>query len=130
MSLTKVHTILDRWYWHKARVQRSAPLHHRYKTQETLFPYRYAYSHILHLWPTRLSVVVGKWSGKGTSDSLVEAVDGDIIGEVDELWLFKRYYGFYHAGRSQSNYAQQPVGSGEDLDAGSIGNPHHADEFF
>lgn len=127
MSLTKVHILFDRWFWHRIRIEWSTPFHHRYKTQETLFPYRYAYSHIFHLPLTKLGIVIGRWSGTGTSQSLLEAVDGGIIGEVAKDWGIA----VEQAGCSENCPAQHDaVGLGEALDAGGSGHPPDADEFY
>lgn len=135
LSLTKVHTVFERWFFHVVKVEKDTPLHHRYPTQEIDYPYRLCpQSHILRLWPARIGVVLGKWLKdmpmRDWEDSLIGAVQGDIIGSVDELWLFRQYYGFFDAGRSAGDPAQHPVGPGEDLDAGSARDKDHPDAFF
>lgn len=75
-------------FWHAIRVRKGTPLHHRAHTQEVDEPFRSSLSHVLHLWPTGLAIVTGRWQDSGLTEdeALLVALDGygDAADVVDD----------------------------------------------
>ena len=79
-----------RLFWHKIRLQRTAPLYHRFPTQEYEEPYRTTIGHVLHVPGFKTGIVVGRWwyavDPSLEQQTLLAAMQGhveapDVVGE-------------------------------------------------
>lgn len=96
--MPNAHSI-GKLYWHRIRLDRSSPLHHRYPTTEYEHPFRTAIGHVLRFPGVRLGVVVGKWSGHLDEDEAgYTATQGEPVGELatapEEVQIRARNYGW------------------------------------
>lgn len=74
-----------RLFWHKVRLQRGTPFHHRFETYEYEPPFRSANSHILRVFRS-FGVVAGIWGPPmDEEEANMAAVQGSVIATNEDF---------------------------------------------
>ena len=92
--MPQTHMLGAGLFWHKIRLVKNCPRHHRYATYEYEPPSRVAYSHVFRVF-RRFGVVVGRWHSLLDEDvAAMEAVKGRPAKITEEVADRVRHYGW------------------------------------